>query len=173
MTTQKEIKHNWQNVVTEFNSKSDRAAAILGAAFLEAHLGELISSFFVEACDQDCSLLEVDRPLGTFAARVRGAYCMGLVSKTEYHDLNLIMQIQHIFANQVQGVSFTDNGIREKCFQLRVPREVLLPGETRTPRQLFVFATALLTQQLAWRALQAEQKRCQIPEDFMLISAQD
>ena len=173
MTTQSEIKDNWQNILVEFHSKSDRAAAILGAAFLEAHLGELISSFFVATINDEISMLDVDRPLGTFAARVRATICMGLISKTEYHDLNLIMQIQHIFANQVHGAAFTDNGIREKCFQLRTPREVLLPGETRTPRQLFVFATALLTQQLAWRALQAEQKRCQIPEDFMLVQAED
>jgi hypothetical protein len=173
MMTQHNPKDSWQNLITEFHSKSDRAAAILGAAFLEAHLGELIGSFFVDACDQDCSLLDADRPLGTFAARVRGAYCMGLISKTEYHDLNLIMQIQHAFANQVYGPAFTDNGIREKCFQLRIPRQVLLPAETHTPRQLFVFATAILTQQLAWRAEQAEKKRCKVPEDFMLIDTED
>jgi len=173
MTTPKDIKNNWQNVVTEFHSKSDRAAAILGAAFLEAHLGELITSFFVDACDQDCSLLEADRPLGTFAARVRGAYCMGLISNAEYHDLNLIVQIQYAFANQIQGASFEDAPILEKCFQLRSPREFLLEGEVRAPRQLFVFATALLTQQIAWRALQAEQKRCQVPEDFMLTNTED
>jgi hypothetical protein len=173
MMIQNDLRDSWQNVVTEFHSKSDRAAAILGAAFLEAHLGELIGSFFIESCDQDSSLLEVDRPLGTFSARVRGAYCMGLISNTEYHDLNLIMQIQHIFSNQVYGAAFTDNGIREKCFQLRIPRQVLLPGETHIPRQLFVFATAILTQQLAWRAQQAEKKRCKVPEDFMLIDAED
>ena len=105
MTTPNEIKDHWQNILVEFHSKSDRAAAILGAAFLEAHLGELISSFFVDAVDEEMSLLDADRPLGTFAARVRAAYCMGLISKTEHHDLNLIMQIQHIFANQVHGAA--------------------------------------------------------------------
>ena len=58
MTTQNELKNSWQKVVTEFQNKSDRAAAILGAAFLEAHLGQLITSFFVEGYDKKSSLLE-------------------------------------------------------------------------------------------------------------------
>lgn len=173
MTTQKDLKKGWQNVVTEFNNKSDRAAAIIGAAFLDAHLGRLIASFFVEDCDQGSSLLAAERPLGGFGARIRAAYCMGLISKNEYHDMDLIMQIQYTFANRVNEVAFTDQGILEKCFMLRIPRDVLLPGETRTPRQLFVFATAILTQHMAWRAMQAVGKRCQVPEDFMLINAED
>ena len=54
---------------------------------------------------------------------------------------------------------------------LRLPRELLLPGETRTPRQLFVFATAVLTQHLAWRAVQAEHNRRTVPDDFSLVDA--
>ena len=173
MNTQNNLKNAWRDIVTEFYNKSDRAAAILGAAFLETHLGQLIQGFFVETCDDDCSILSTERPLGTLVARLRGAYCMGLISNTEYHDLKLIMEIQQIFAQQVHGAAFTDDGIRERCFQLRIPREVLLPGETRSPRQLFVFATAILTQQLSWRAEQASKKRCQGPEDFMLIHAED
>ncbi len=169
MTTQNDPYKNWQNVVTEFHNKNDRTAAILGAAFLEAHLGQLIAGFFIEDCDETESLLAIERPLGTFIARARAAYCMGLISAAEYHDLNLIMQIQFAFANQISGVDFTDNGIREKCFALRIPRDVLLPGETRIPRQIFVFAAAILTQHLACRAELAEKRRCTVPEDFILV----
>ena len=73
MTTQKVLKNSWQKVVTEFYNKSDRAAAVLGAAFLEAHLGQLISSFFVKGCEKNLSLLDFEGPLGTFFARVRAA----------------------------------------------------------------------------------------------------
>ena len=137
------------------------------------HLGQLITSFFVEEYDQKSSLLDADGPLGSFSARVRAAYCMGLISKNEYHDMDLIMQIQHIFANQVHEVSFSEIGVREKCLLLRIPRDVLLPGEAREPRQLFVFATAILTQHMALRVDRAEKKRCQVPEEFMLIDVED
>ena len=164
-----ENQDGWRKVVQEFNNKSDRAAAILGAAFLGAHLSQVMSAFFLENCDEAVALLDVDGPLGSLTARVKAAYCMGLISANEYHDLNLIMQIHHVFANEVDGAAFTDNGIREKCFMLRIPREVLLPGETRTPRQLFVFATAVLTQHLSWRSVQAEHHRRMIPDDFSLV----
>ena len=173
MTTQNGLNHEWKSVVTEFHNKSDRAAAILGAAYLEAHLGQLIAGFFIEECDETESLLSVERPLGTFSARARAAYCMGLISGNEYHDLDLIMQIQYAFANQISGVAFTDTGIREKCFALRIPRDVLLPGETRTPRQIFVFASAILTQHLAYRAELAEKRRCVIPENFVLVDVDE
>ena len=167
-----EQQDGWRKVVQEFNNKSDRAAAILGAAFLGAHLGQVLSTFFVEDCGESSALLKADGPLGSFSARVRAAYCMGLVSENEYHDLNAIVQIYHIFADHVDGAAFTDNGIREKCFMLRIPREVLLPGETRTPRQLFVFAAAVLTQHLAWRTVQAEHHRRVLPDNFSLVDVE-
>jgi len=157
------------NVISEFQNKSDRAAAVLGTAFLEAHLGELIAGFLIDDSGVAESLLDIERPLGTFSARARAAYGMGLISAKEYYDLNLIMQIQYAFVNQVSEVAFTDNGIREKCFMLRIPNDVLRPGSTRTPRQLFVFATAILTQHMAWRAVQAESSRRTVPDDFSLI----
>jgi DNA-binding MltR family transcriptional regulator len=173
MMPQNDLQAGWQHVAKEFNQKSDRAAAILGAAFLEAHLGQLIASFFIEECDETEALLTAERPLGTFSARVHAAYCMGLISTNEYHDLDLIMQIQHMFANRIGEVAFTNDGIREKCFMLRIPRDVLSPGVTRTPRQLYLFASAILTQHLVCRVDAAAQKRCQIPDEYFLVDAED
>lgn len=173
MSTDQNFEQGWRQVATEFHNKNDRATAILGAAFLEAHLGQLLESFFVENCNREASLLQPARPLGTFGARVDAAYCLGLISDMEYHDLRLIVQIQHRFANQVYGAAFTDDGIRDKCFQLRLPREMQTPGETRVPRQLFIFATAMLTQHLIWRTAQAEQNRRRTPEILMLIDVDE
>ncbi len=173
MDTQNASNQKWQSVVTEFHNKSDRAAAILGAAFLEAHLGRLIAGFFIDKCDETESLLNIERPLGSFSARARAAYCMGLISTNEYHDLGLIMQIQYAFANQISEVTFSDSGIRDKCFALRIPRDVLFPGETHSPRQLFVFASAILTQHLVYRVEIAAKKRCEVPEDFSLVDVDE
>lgn len=173
MMTHSDPQKDWQTVVSEFHNRTDRSTAVLGAAFLEAHLGQLIASFFIDESGMAESLLEVDRPLGTFSARARAAYCMGLISANEYHDLDLIMQIQYTFSNQVNEVAFTDDGIREKCFMLRIPRDVLLPGGTHAPRQFFIFATAILTQHLAWRTIEAENKRCIKPADLLLVDVED
>jgi hypothetical protein len=83
------------------------------------------------------------------------------------------MQIQHTFANQIDDVTFNDNGIREKCFMLRIPRDALLPGVTRSPRQLYLFAAAILTQHLACRADEAAKKRCRVPDEYFLVDVED
>ena len=64
-------------------------------------------------------------------------------------------------------------GLSDKCFMLRIPRDVLLPGEAHEPRQFFVFATAILTQHLAWRAAETENKRCVKPSDLLLVDVDD
>ncbi|HIE57087.1 MAG TPA: hypothetical protein EYP88_02470 [Anaerolineales bacterium] len=169
MTHQQNFNDGWRKVATALHNKNDRSTAILGAAFLEAHMGQLLNNFFVQECQDEKILLSADSPLGRLKTRTQMAYCLGLISKMEYHDLTLIAQIQRLFAEQLYGAAFTDDGIREKCFQLRIPREVQLPGETRIPRQLFVFSTAILTQHLAWRTAQAAKERREIPETLLLI----
>lgn len=161
----------WKKLIAEFQHKSDRAAAILGSVYLEAYLGQLIACFFVDDEAETAKLLDEERPLGNFGARIRAAYCMGLISKTEYHDLELILDIRSRFANQVEILSFAEDGIRELCLRLKIPRKFLLPGETRTPRDLFVFTSTILAQHLALRSAPASNKRCAPPDEFMMVDA--
>ena len=163
----------WQRLTSEFQHKGDRAAAILGAVYLESYLGQLIAGFLVKDKAKVVKLLGEEYPLGSFSARIKAAYCMGLISANEHNDLNLILAIRNIFANDVEGATFNDDGIREKCFMLKIPRALLLPGETRTPRRLFVFASTILTQHLALRSTQAAHERRAVPDEFMLIDTGD
>ena len=163
----------WQRLAAEFQHKGDRAAAILGAVYLESYLGQLIADFLIKDKAMVVKLLGEEYPLGSFSARIKAAYCMGLISANEYNDLGLILAIRNIFANDIEGATFTDDGIREKCFMLKIPRALLLPGETRTPRRLFVFASTILTQHLALRAAHAVNERRTVPVEFMLIDTGD
>lgn len=159
----------WDKLASDFQPKSDRAVAVVGTVYLEAHLGQLLSNFFVDNAAAKTRLLGQEQPLGNFSARVKAAFALGLISASEYHDLNLMLEIRNIFANEVEGASFTDDIIQEKCLRFKLPREVLLPGETRTPRHLFVFTSTILTQHLAMRTEQASRERRNSPDEFMLI----
>ena len=61
MKNQNDPKEDWQHIVSEFHNKTDRATAVLGAAFLEAHLGQLIASFLIDesGAANHCSILGV------------------------------------------------------------------------------------------------------------------
>ncbi len=159
----------WKKLIVDFQHKSDRASAILGATYLETSLKQLIACFFVDDPQATHRLLSEEGPLGSFHARLKAAYCMGLLSKTEYHDLNLIIEIRNAFANAIEINSFTSNEIQDKCYRLRIPREILITTETHTPRHLFVFTSTILAQHLALRCRQAAKDQRSVPSDFILV----
>ena len=166
-------RQNWQGLVAEFKHTSDRTVAILGSTYLQNHLGRLIGSFFVDHPSSSANLLHGENPLGSFGARSNAAFAMGLISQNEYLDLMQILQIRDIFLDELNSTKFTNDDIREKCYLLKMPREVLHPEETPTPRRLFVFTIALLVGQLTLRAQQAEQERRTPPDNFMLIDVEN
>ncbi len=166
--TQRRVE--WRGFYEEFQSRSDRASAIVGAAFLDGHLGHLLRSYFIDDRQAAENLLGVERPLGSFGARIRLCYALGLVSEDEYHDLQVILNVRNVFANEMRGVSFEDAEIKALCRTLRMPDRVMLPAEDRSSRNLFVFATALLAQTLMLRAVDAEGKRCRRPKEFSFVA---
>jgi DNA-binding MltR family transcriptional regulator len=158
-----------ENFVDEIHGKSDRAVAIIGAALLDSHMEQLLTSFFVDDYDEARALLGSDRPLGTFGARIRIAYLLGLISKEERDDLWAINQIREFFIREMGELTLADDPLREWCFVLRLPNKILLSGETRTPRRLFVFGVALLVRQLSLRIDRAAQLQRSIASDFALV----
>ena len=158
-----------ENFVEDIHGKSDRAVAIVGAAHLNAHLEQMLTSFFIPDSDDVRALLGNDRPLGTFASRIRMAYVLGLISQEEREDLWAINEIREFFIREMGEISFADDPLREWCFLLQLPNKVLLSGESRSPRRLFVFAVALLTRQLTLRIEQAEKMQRRSASGFTLV----
>lgn len=104
---------NWNEFLKEFQGESDRAAAVLGAAFLDIHLERLLESFFVEGHPKITSEVLDRGSAGTFAARIKMALCLGLLTEEEYADLELIREIRNAFAHDLQGVAFSNNEIEK------------------------------------------------------------
>lgn len=102
--------------LTEFQHESDRAAAILGGVLLDEHLRVLLKSVLIDD-EETLNLLErgENSPLSSFSARIKGAYCMGLISKDVFDDLETIREIRNRFAHQLHGLSFEDqSGVVEQ-----------------------------------------------------------
>lgn len=172
MTKNSQRPSDWQSIVEEFQHTSDRSVVILGSSYLKNHLGRLIKCYLVDDENTISQLLGPEAPLGTFGARIRAAYGMGLISPNEYHDLTQILHIYNSFQTSLDQSKLTDDQNRTQCYALRIPREVLLSGETPTPRRLFEFDIALLSGQLIVRAGQAECERRIPPENFMLVDVE-
>lgn len=160
-----------QGFVAEFQNESDRATAILGAALLDEKLRQLLTAFLVDDNVQVALLLDVEQPIGSFGARIRLAYCLGLVARSLFGVLTTIKAIRNAFAHQLHGLSFDSPNIARDCEKLRTsggePDDHLF-----TRRNVFLRAT-LSAQMELWAmttSIEAAQRRCKIPEWKVLFN---
>lgn len=165
------IRHaDLQGFQQEFQKESDRAAAVLGAAYLDESLRQLIAASLVDSPTEVDDLLGPNRPLGSFSSRIRAAHCMGLISDGERDDLNRINGIRNRFAHDLHGLRFTDDWAKEECAVLRCAKEALaLLGGPCDARHQFNTTVAILSAQLGVRILQRQKKpRPTVPVGFVL-----
>ena len=80
----------------EFEGESDRASIVLGAARLDLALeGLLRRALLPPASGSDDSLLDVERPLGTFSARIEACYRLGLIDRPFRDALDLVRRMRN------------------------------------------------------------------------------
>jgi len=122
------FKHEEQN---------DRALVIVGAAFLDLLLENILVNFLVDDPKEVAELLRSDQPLGAYGNRTRAAYCFGLVNKTIRDDLRIVGKIRNRFAHDLYA-SFEDQQIRSWCVSLKWHRTTYAepPGDA-SERDLF------------------------------------
>jgi DNA-binding MltR family transcriptional regulator len=118
-------KGGWFEKVKEFretlNKETDRGCALMGAAFLDVKLEEMLSCGFVENKKVLEDLMGKNRPLGTFSSRIDLAYLLGLLGKRLHRDLHLIRDIRNKFGHDPSPITFTHPPIRSKCRELHCP----------------------------------------------------
>jgi DNA-binding MltR family transcriptional regulator len=121
------------NLTKEFQGETDRAAAVLSAAYLDHLLGELIAASMAVEHGKVDELLYQDGhgPLGTFSARIDIAYCLGLLSKNERSDLHGIREIRNRFAHRLAGMTFEHQEIAGRCANLKSAQVGGLPPTAR------------------------------------------
>lgn len=138
--------------IREFQSETDRGAALVGAALLDRRLHSTLAAFFVPG-EISARLLEGGTaPLGTFAARIKATFALGLISQHELHECELIRKVRNEFAHRVHGTTFSDPKISSLCGKFQSD----LPGDPETwegrNRDKFVNAVILTVLGLTYRA---------------------
>lgn len=162
-----------QGFAAEFQSEGDRATAILAAALLDERLRQLLATYLIDDEKEVALLLEQEQPLGSFGARIRAAYCLGLLDKDLYAILSNIKKVRNSFAHELHGLTFEDQTIASVCGVLRgllhLPKgfEDLAP----TPRAAFIAATFSAHSGLWAQAMSYEVngERCKVPEWKTLV----
>jgi DNA-binding MltR family transcriptional regulator len=159
-----------QGFLAEFQNESDRAAAILSAALLDEWLRRLLVSFLIDVPKEVDAMLDVEQPIGSFGARIRLAYCLGLLDEKLFRLLTLIKKVRNEFAHQLHGLTFETAEVAETCATLR--RELDLPvGLPEAPR--FAFMSATFSAQLSlWgytTSMEVSDRRRKVPQWTTLV----
>lgn len=136
----------------EFQAESDRGAALVGAALLDARLERLLLSHMLPGKFADDLIKGGNAPLGTFSSRIKATYALGLITVAEREDLHIIRAIRNDFAHREHGISFDDSRISSFCSSLksRRPPDMVRDGGY-PPRQRFNDAVLFNAMQLWYR----------------------
>jgi hypothetical protein len=111
----------WSELITEFARETDRAGVILGAARIDELLYELLAAFLLPSPNSNDDLLDTERPLGTFSARISMCYRLGLIDASFTRSLHLIRRIRNGFAHETAGGTLDSGVHRDRVNVLASP----------------------------------------------------
>ncbi|HYF81267.1 MAG TPA: MltR family transcriptional regulator [Symbiobacteriaceae bacterium] len=157
-----------QKMFDVLNDESDVGCVVVGAAFLDAELGALLSLKLIDSPESDQLL---GGALGNFSTRAQVAYCLRLIRRDQYQDLKEIAKIRNQFAHSHLLLSFADPSIRESCDRLNqwrtilhgeneaVPASVSEEWRTRRARNQFNLSVVFGANWLLMEAMSAKMGR--------------
>jgi DNA-binding MltR family transcriptional regulator len=119
----------------ELEKESDRGCALVAAAYLENEIAALLSQSFVEMNkSMRKELFDFNGPIGTFSAKIKLAYAMGLISAEVRNALDRIRGIRNKFAHLQHPLNFEDAAIAQQI-------DALMPScnvKTSTRKDSFI-----------------------------------
>jgi DNA-binding MltR family transcriptional regulator len=160
---------NWNGFLEEIQNESPRASVIIASAFLDAQLRQLISNFLIDDPKVVDELLgsedKIDRPLSTFSARIKAAYCLGLIGKNIYDDLEAIRKIRNKFAHKMHGYTFDEPEIVSWCKSLKLAKMITdaSPHFPDDHGSMFIVGVTQLAMQLGLKIIETREKHLAIP----------
>ncbi len=93
--------------------EDERGLVLSVAAFAEDCLGRLIVAYLRDGKPSSDLIEGFNAPLGTFSSRIKAGFALGLLSETQYRDLDLVRKIRNEFAHNWEGCSFEKPNIKD------------------------------------------------------------
>jgi hypothetical protein len=115
---------------------SDLVCALVGATFIDNDLGHLLKQLLIDAKESNEAINGPNQPLATFSARSRMCYCLGLISKTDFGNIERIREIRNWVAHGHIPVDFTDAAVIKACKRISLDewRWIRFGGKALTPQ---------------------------------------
>lgn len=113
-------------------AETDRGFALLAASFLDARLGALLRTAFVDDEAAADELLENRGGLHDFSARIDACVCLGLLPRPVCDDLDTIRKIRNEFAHGADSIDFAVHAIKQRTENLKFRLDVEPALDPRT-----------------------------------------
>jgi hypothetical protein len=121
------------SVFQSLHEHDDRGLVLTIAAFAEDTLELLLLDYLREPKQAKELVNGFNAPLGTFSARIKAAYVLGLVRKDGYQTLEILRKVRNKFAHNWDGVSLDRQDIESLINQFSPSRlEEYGAGESET-----------------------------------------
>jgi len=147
--TEEDLKY-FSGFLSEFQKETDRGAALVGAALIDTRVERTLRGHFVNKRIADELLSGGNAPIGTLSARMKLAYSLGLITRLEFQECDLIRKIRNEFAHDVHGLSFRTPKIADLAARLQAntPDHKRFEGNAL---RLFINSVILLSMSLWYR----------------------
>lgn len=165
------FREDWEAFIQEFSQESDRACALLGAAYLDELLTELLLSFLIDD-KESMNLLGLEKPyapIGTFSSKILTCFCLGMMDRIQFKDLTSIRRIRNKFAHSLHGLSFQESEIEKECNRLMVHRMTPFNLDARNK---FVTTVMILSVDIDAQRRDFLPQRRTIPDYFGFLADQ-
>ncbi len=133
-----------QQFLDEFSKESDRAAAVLGGAYLDTILEQMIAARLVGSGESPIGGNILKRALQSFASRVSAAFTLGLILEWEARDLSVVNKIRNEFAHRIHGLSFGEARIMDYCREFSFTERPTELAEGEQARLVYMTAVVVL-----------------------------
>lgn len=119
--------------VRELFKSSDRAAAIMAATIVENRLTAAIKHRFNPHVAVQKEMFRSSGPLGSFSAKIKLAYLMGICSERAFKDLEVMKDIRNRFAHHIDIKDFNSQRIADWCKNFQLIDISVFPTGTKDP----------------------------------------
>lgn len=117
------------SLTSDLKNESDRGCVILGIAWIEEQLTELLVGYCLHpegGKRQGDEVFGVSGPVGTFAAKIDIAYRLGLIRPHVKKCLHLCRKVRNDFAHRSSHLAFQTTSVRDRVLEMFKLNELVL-----------------------------------------------
>ncbi len=141
------------------NDEPEFIQIVVGAAYLDNCLAAMLLGFFIESSIAE-KILGPNGRLGSFAARADLCYCLGLINKPIYQDLEKIAQIRNVPAHHHLMIGFDHPDVARLSGELQGGGGFgSLPDAFEYPRNRYLMTCAVLANRLILATMGSERSK--------------